>query len=93
MIEKNNKDMKEEEIEEIVVPEDRNLKILYITVAVIVGFLLVWMIIVLTRGKNSPDIIAEINSAISQVPTVDDSIVSDDVIIYAEGYEEKVGEE
>ena len=71
-------------------PTDANLTILYITFLIIIGFLLLWIIIMVLTKENPLKILGEMNNLEAQIPPVSDyelkSHLSNETIIVPEGY-------
>lgn len=54
--------------------ENGNIKILYVTLIIMVGILLLWIIIIVMSKRNCENIISEINKLSAQIADVDDSV-------------------
>lgn len=68
---------------------DNNLRILYITFAIIIGLMLLWIIIVVFTKEDPLKILGEMNNLASQIPPVSDnklSFQSQNTPILPEGY-------
>ena len=73
---------------------DNNLRILYITFAIIIGLLLLWIIIVVVTKEDPLKILGEMNNLATQIPPVSDNKsssqsqlpISNDTVIVPEGY-------
>ena len=55
------------------VSDDNNLRILYITFAIITGVLLLWIIITVTTSEDPLKVLGEMNNLSSQIPTASDN--------------------
>lgn len=70
---------------------DNNLRILYITLAVIIGLFLLWIVIVVFTKEDPVKILGAMNNLATQTPAVSDlpsnpTPINDDTIIVPEGY-------
>ncbi|CAH6420231.1 Hypothetical protein HVR_LOCUS1135 [uncultured virus] len=81
----------------IIGASNNNLRILYITFAIIIALLLLWILIIFLTREDSVKILDEMNNLASQTPAVTDvkevieniipeNIVYEDSIIIPEGY-------
>ena len=60
---------------------DNNLRILYITFAVIIGLLLLWVIVIYITKDNPIKILTEMNNLSLQIkPIIDDKIIESEFI-------------
>ena len=55
------------------VSDDNNLRILYITFAIITGVLLLWIIITVSTSEDPLKILGEMNNLSSQIPSASDN--------------------
>lgn len=73
-----------------------NLRILYITFAIIIGLLLIWIIVIVFTQEDPIKILGEMNNLSSQTPAVTDSniapIISDETLIIPAGYVNNITE-